>query len=120
MKKIAFCLLFAVAFAGSAFAQQAASVKDSCLLKGEVELVTIGPDVEIEVRTFGADLDTKIVTFGANDCGEVKLVSYGAKTRVRIVEYGSDFTIRLVDDESKELFFKEYERVYGKPFKYRN
>ncbi|MBR5028267.1 MAG: hypothetical protein IKX51_03500 [Bacteroidales bacterium] len=118
MKKIAFYLLFAVVFAGSAFAQQANSVKDSCLLKGDIELVTLGPDVEVEVRTFGADLDVEAVTVGPNRCGEIRFVTLGAKTRVRIVNLGADFTIRFVDKESEEMFFKEYERVYGKPFEY--
>ena len=118
MKKIAFCLLFAVAFAASAFAQQAATVKDSCLLQGDIELVTVGADVEIEVRTYGADLDVEAVTVGPNWCGKIRFVDVGAKTRDRIVNLGADFTIRFVDKESEEMFFKEYERVYGKPFEY--
>ena len=121
MKKIAFCLLFAVAFAGSAFAQQSATVKDSCLLKGRVELVTIGADVKVEVVNIGADIHVEFVTAGSNWCGKVELVNAGADVKVEIVDAGADFKIEIVDwRDSKELFLKEYERVYGKPFKYRD
>ena len=120
MKKIAFYLLFAVAFAGSAFAQQAATVKDSCLLKGKVELVTIGADVKVEVVTLGADILVEFVTAGSSWCGKAELVDLGADIKVEIVDLGADFKIEIMDwDGSKERFLKEYERVYGKPFKYR-
>ena len=121
MKKIAFCLLFAVAFAASAFAQQSATVKDSCLLKGKVELVTIGADVKVEVVTLGADIHVEFVTAGSSWCGKAELVDLGADIKVEIVDLGADFKIEIVDwDGSKERFFKEYERVYGKPFEFRN
>lgn len=105
MNKIAFYLLFAVAFAGSAFAQQA--IQDTCLLKGRVKIVEDYPDFTVKIVEDYPDLEVEVVEFYVgNECGRIQFVTEYPKVTIKIVNDYPDITIRFKDSKSRELFFK--------------
>ena len=110
MKKIAFYLLFAVAFAGSAFAQQAA--QDTCLLKGRVKIVDYFEDLKVRIVSTNGDVVVDVVTYTNKDskCGEIELVNNVPDIKIRLVENFEDITISFRDESSRKEFMKFFER----------
>ena len=113
MKKIAFCLLFAVAFAGSAFAQDVP--KDTCLLKGRVCIVDNFEDLKVRISSSFADVNVYVtVTANENsDCGYIDLVENFPDVRIRIVENFEDIKIWF-SDESSRIKFMEFVEQHKK------
>lgn len=107
MKRIAFYLLFAVAFAGSAFAQQ--STQDTCLLKGRVCIVEDFEDLRVRVVNAFGDVRVDVVTtvWDDSECGQIELVNSFPYLRVKVVEsLTEDITISFRDESSREKFMK--------------
>ena len=110
MKKIAFCLLFAVAFAGSAFAQDVP--KDTCLLKGRVSIVDYFEDLKVRIVSANGDVRVDVVIYTNKDskCGEIELVENFPDVKIRLVENFEDITIYFRDESSRKEFMKFVEQ----------
>ncbi|MBO7540265.1 MAG: hypothetical protein J6T33_01245 [Bacteroidales bacterium] len=111
MKKIAFCLLFAVAFAGSAFAQDVP--KDTCLLKGRVCIVDNFEDLKVRIVNAFGDVRVDVVTTVGDDseCGQIELVNSFPYLRVKVVEsLTEDITISFRDESSRKKFMEFVEQ----------
>ena len=106
MKKKAFCLLFAVAFACSAFAQDVP--KDTCLLKGRVCIVDNFEDLRVEIVNSFEDVELDVMesVWSQPKCGQIELVENFPDVSIRIVESFPDVRISFRDTESRERFMK--------------
>ena len=110
MKKIAFCLLFAVAFAASAFAQDVP--KDTCLLKGRVCIVDNFEDLRVKIVSTNGDVEVEVTIYTNKDskCGEIELVNYVPDIKSRLVENFEDITISFSDSSSRNKFMEFVEQ----------
>ena len=110
MKKIAFCLLFAVAFACSAFAQDVP--KDTCLLKGRVCIVDNFEDLKVRIVSANGDVVVDVMSATNKDskCGEIELVNYVPDIKIRLVEHLEDITISFICESSREKFMEFVEQ----------
>ena len=110
MKKIAFYLLFAVAFAGSAFAQQ--SAQDTCLLRGRVSIVDNFEDLKVRIVSTNGDVVVDVMSATNKDskCGEIELVNYVPDIKIRLVEHLEDITISFICESSRNKFMEFVEQ----------
>ena len=110
MKKIAFYILFAVAFAASAFAQDVP--KDTCLLKGRVCIVDNFEDLRVKIVSTNGDVEVEVTIYTNKDskCGEIELVNNVPDVKIKLVENFEDITISFSDSSSRNKFMEFVEQ----------